>query len=107
MILPRYSEIDLSKGLIKDYPLTEKMFVSYLGGKTLAARILYDELKPGTDPLSPENVLIINTGPLTGTGAPSSSRFNVTTRNVLTGGIAFPIAAACLGLKCAGLVMRV
>ena len=42
----------------------------------------------GTDALAPESVIIINTGPLTGTGAPSTSRFNMSFKNVLTGGVA-------------------
>lgn len=88
MNLPRYLLIDLSTGIVEKYPVSLDYFRTYLGGKALAARILLDETQPGIDPLSPENVLIINTGPLTGTGAPSSGRFNVTTKNVLTGGIA-------------------
>ena len=88
MELPRYVEVDLATGIINSYPVSEEYFELYLGGKALATRILYDELPSGVDPLSPGNILIINTGPLTGTGAPSSSRFNVTTKNVLTGGIA-------------------
>lgn len=99
MELPRYAEVDLSTGEIKDYPISRDCFECYLGGKALAARILYDVLPPGVAPLSPENVLIINTGPLTGTGAPSSGRFNVTTKNVLTGGIASSNCGGALGAR--------
>ena len=52
------------------------------------ARLLLDLTPPGLDALSPEAVIIINTGPLNGTGAPSSSRFNLSFKNVMTGGIA-------------------
>lgn len=37
----------------------------YLGGRGLAIRILWDELKPGTGPLGSENKLVIAAGPLT------------------------------------------
>jgi aldehyde:ferredoxin oxidoreductase len=76
MIPIRYADIDLSTGQVRDYPLSEEAIRMYLGGKGLAAYILYKELAPGIDPLSPDNILIINTTPLTGTGAPCTSRFN-------------------------------
>ncbi|NLU51134.1 MAG: aldehyde ferredoxin oxidoreductase family protein [Syntrophomonadaceae bacterium] len=99
MMKPRYAVIDLTTGQVTNYPISEEMVAMYLGGKALAARILYDELKPGTDPLSPDNILIINTGPMNGTGAPSSSRFNLSTRNVLTGGIASSNCGGTFGVK--------
>ncbi len=63
-------------------------FKKYVGGKCLAARLLLDLTEPGLGPLSERAVIIINTGPLNGTGAPSSSRFNLSFKNVMTGGIA-------------------
>ena len=99
MELPRYGEVNLSTGVTNDYPVSRDYFERYLGGKALAARILYDELPPGVEPLSADNILIVNTGPLTGTGAPSSSRFNVTTKNVLTGGIASSNCGGTFGVR--------
>mgnify|MGYP000724311362 CR=1 FL=1 len=72
------------------------MFRYYIGGKTLAAKLLYDLTPAGIDPLSEEAMIIINTGPANGTGAPSSSRFNMTFKNVMTGGIASSTAAGIL-----------
>jgi len=82
----------------------EEYFRKFAGGKALAARILWDLEPPGVDPLAPEAVLIINTGPLNGTGAPSSSRFNMTFKNVLTGGIGTSNSGGLFGvmLKRAG-----
>ena len=92
MILPIYAKIDLSagedSGKVENFPITEDYYRKYIGGKTLAARLLLDLQPKGIDALDPASVLIINTGPLTGTGAPSSSRFNMTFKNVLSGGIA-------------------
>ncbi len=99
MIKLRYAQVDLSTETVTEYPISDQYFELYLGGKALAARILYDELCPGIDPLSPENLIIINTSPLNGTGAPSSSRFNMTTKNVLTGGIASSNCGGQFGVK--------
>ena len=86
--LPRYVHIDLSSSKVQPLAISEGYYRLYIGGKALAARLLYDLLPAGTDPLAPEAVVIINTGPMNGTGAPSSSRFNMSFKNVLTGGIA-------------------
>jgi len=87
MKLPIYAKIDLDAGKVELFPVTEDYYRKYIGGKTLAARLLLDLMPKGTDALDPAAVLIINTGPLNGTGAPSSSRFNMTFKNVLSGGI--------------------
>jgi aldehyde:ferredoxin oxidoreductase len=57
----------------------------FLGGKGLGAHILYRDLRPGTEPLSPDNILIFATSPLTGTIAPTANRFCVVTKSPLTG----------------------
>jgi len=56
-----------------------------MGGKGFGARILYDQLPAGCEPLSPENILVFAAGPLTGTLAPSSGRFEVCTKSPATG----------------------
>ncbi len=83
-----YIWVDLSAKSAKPYPIPKVYCEKYIGGKCLAARLLLDLTQAGTDPLSPEAMLIVNTGPMNGTGAPSSSRFNMSFKNVLTGGIA-------------------
>jgi len=60
----------------------------YIGGRGVGSKILFDEVDPTVDPLSPENKLILMTGPLTGTGAPCSSRYMAITKSPLTGAIA-------------------
>ena len=85
---PIYATVDLGTGQTGEYRVSHEYFRKYIGGKTLGARLLLDMTAPGLDPLAPEAVLIINTGPLNGTGAPSSSRFNMSFKNVMTGGIA-------------------
>jgi aldehyde:ferredoxin oxidoreductase len=78
-------KVDLTTKEISEYPWSDEEREMYLGGKIMAAKILYDNITPDIEPLSPENILVISTGPLTGTGAPSSSRFNISTLSPLTG----------------------
>ena len=51
----------------------------------MAAKIIGDNVGPDVKPLSEENMMAITTGPFTGCGAPSSSRFNISTRSPQTG----------------------
>ncbi len=88
MRLPVYVKVDLSSGKISDYPISKEMYRTFVGGKAMGAKLLTDLTTAGLDPLSPEAVLIINTSPMNDTGAPSTSRFNMTFKNVMTGGIA-------------------
>ena len=57
----------------------------FIGGRGLNAALLFKLLKPGTDPIGPDNILIFSTGPVAGTLAPSSARYNVSARSPLTG----------------------
>jgi aldehyde:ferredoxin oxidoreductase len=57
----------------------------FIGAKGLGAKILFDRLPKGTDPLSSENILMFTTGPLTGTSAQTSGRGTVVTKSPLTG----------------------
>jgi aldehyde:ferredoxin oxidoreductase len=88
MRTPVYAIIDLNTRTSERYEIEESMYRKYIGGKMLGARLLYDLTPAGIDPLGPDAVVIINTSPANGTGAPCSSRFNMTFKNVLTGGIA-------------------
>ena len=60
--------------------------LNFLGGRGFAIKILWDELSPGVDPLSPENKLIFATGPLTGLPVASSGKIVVAAKSPLTGG---------------------
>lgn len=75
--------VDLSSGKIGREPLSEELAHNYLGGRGINVRILYDEVKPGTDGLDSKNVLIFGTGPLTGTSV-ASGRLSITAMSPLT-----------------------
>jgi aldehyde:ferredoxin oxidoreductase len=59
----------------------------YIGGRGLGIYYLLTEVDPSCDPLGPENKMIMTTGPLTGTQAPTGARYMVTTKSPLTGAI--------------------
>ena len=101
----RVLQINLSTGDVTDYPWTDKDRELYIGGKTMAAKILYDTLTGRENAYSEENPLIISTGPLTGTGAPSSSRFNISSLSPQTGFISSSNCGGTFGyhLKRAGI----
>lgn len=81
----RIAKVDLTTGRVEDYPFSDRERELFLGGKIMAAKIIYDSLSQKVDPLSPENIIVISTSPLTGSSAPCSSRFNVSTISPLTG----------------------
>jgi len=83
----RMLRVNLSTESLKDETIDEETAKKFVGGRGIGVKILYDELKAGIDPLSPENKLIFMTGPATGTVFPASGRFHVITKSPLTGGI--------------------
>jgi aldehyde:ferredoxin oxidoreductase len=78
-------DVDLGKEIINEFPLDAALAAKYMGGKGFGAKILFDQLPPRCPPLSPENILVFATGPLTGTFAPASGRFEVCTKSPATG----------------------
>lgn len=94
----KYLDVDLSSGDIREVPLPAAEALPLIGGKGVAALLLHRLLPRGADPLSPENVVVINTGPLTATGTPGSSRFNLSTKSPLTGLIATSNCGGRFGL---------
>jgi len=78
-------EINLSLKTVSKVSIPERSRRLYLGGKGLGLKLLYDRLKPGTDPLGEDNLIIIMTGVLAGTPAPCSGRFHAVFKSPLTG----------------------
>lgn len=77
--------IDLTTGRTGEYRIPESWERNFLGGASLAARILYESLTPALDPLSPDSPLLFFTGPLTGTSGPTTGRFVVCGKSPATG----------------------
>jgi aldehyde:ferredoxin oxidoreductase len=78
-------KIDLTTGRTEEYRIPRKWEENFLGGASLAARILYTSLRRELDPLSPDAPLLFMTGPLTGTSGPTTGRFVVCGKGPATG----------------------
>jgi len=77
--------VDLTSGSIKEESLPEKVYRDFIGGQGLGVRILYERMRPKTDPLGPDNMLGFLTGPLTGT-AIHGARYQLVGKSPVTGG---------------------
>ncbi len=81
-----FLKIDLTHKKATTEAYDEQIALNFMGGRGFAAKILWDNLKQGTDPFSPENLLVLATGPLTGIGLPNSGKFVIASKSPLTGG---------------------
>jgi len=82
----KFLRVDLTRGKAVAQEYDANLARNFLGGRGFAVKILWDELKPGTDALSPENKLVFAAGPLTGFSLPSSGKLVVAAKSPLTGG---------------------
>jgi aldehyde:ferredoxin oxidoreductase len=101
----RILRVNLSNGKVETEPLREELAKQYIGGIGLGIRLLMDNSKPNTEPLSPENPLIFVTGPLSGTMGPTAGNgYAVVSKSPATGGVAESKAHGFFGpeLKRAG-----
>ncbi|MBK5262240.1 MAG: aldehyde:ferredoxin oxidoreductase, partial [Peptostreptococcaceae bacterium] len=81
----KIAKIDLSLQTTEDVFIGEKDLKMYLGGKSMAAKIIYDAVDEKIEAFSEKNMIVITTSALTGSTAPCSSRFNISTISPLTG----------------------
>ena len=84
-ILGKILEIDLAEEKWKFKEFAETAEQTYLGGRGLNVKHLYESILPGTDPYGPNNILTLSCGGLTGTAAPVSSRIHINALSPLTG----------------------
>jgi aldehyde:ferredoxin oxidoreductase len=96
--------VNLTAGTCESEPLNMEWAEAFLGQRGLATKYLMEEIDPKVDPLSPDNKLIIATGPLTGTMASTGGRWSVVTKGALTNAIACSNSGGQFGgeLKMAG-----
>lgn len=96
--------VKLTDGTCVTEPLNMDWAQEYLGERGLATKYLWEGMEPRADAMSPENMLIFATGPLTGTMASTSGRFAVVTKGPLTNAIACSNSGGKFGasLKYAG-----
>jgi aldehyde:ferredoxin oxidoreductase len=77
----------------------ESFYREYIGGYGLGVRVLYERMKPGIDPLGPENILGLCVGPFVGTKAHGAGRLSVVCKSPLTGGWADSSCGGSFGMK--------
>ncbi|MEE9491088.1 MAG: aldehyde ferredoxin oxidoreductase N-terminal domain-containing protein, partial [Dehalococcoidia bacterium] len=99
--------VNLSSGAIIEEDIPQKVAEAYVGGRGFCAKYLYDEVRPGIDPLSPENKLLLASGPLAGTSAQSFSKWIAVTKSPLTGTFSRSLGGGDFGawLKWAGFAL--
>jgi len=81
-----FLEVNLSKDKAVANRYDANLAKNFLGGRGFAIKILWDKLKPETEPLYPENILVFAAGPLTGFALPSSGKLVVAAKSPLTNG---------------------
>ncbi len=84
----RCLRVNLTKNDFQLEEISQELMNKFLGGRGLGVKILFDEIDPMVDPLSPDNKLIFVSGPLVGTGAVTGASCNVITKSALSGTIA-------------------
>ncbi len=80
--------INLTEGTVKEEVLDANLAKHYIGGRGLGTKMLMDEVSPKVDALSPDNKMIVLTGPLSGTPTPTGGRYMVITKSPLTDTVA-------------------
>jgi aldehyde:ferredoxin oxidoreductase len=95
-------DLDRRESSVERYP--EEFAFDFLGGFGVNNRLFEKLSRPGTDPLSPENPVILGAGPLVGTPVPGASRVMANSRLPLTGTVASASGGMGLGpqMKWAG-----
>lgn len=79
--------VNLTDGVIRKEPLDEQIARDYMGGRGIVSHFFFRELKPGTDPFSPESKICFMTGPLQGTATPFTPKFVIVNRSPLSGSL--------------------
>ena len=91
--------VDLTKGTIRKESLPLDVAGRFLGGFGVNCWLAYELIKPGIDPLSPQNAIILGAGPLVGTNAPGTSRCICTTKFPLSGIVGSASGSMSFGSK--------
>ena len=76
--------VNLSNRKIHEEELTDELARNYIGGYGIGARIMMERMKPGVDPLGPDNIFGVGTGPLTLSGVISTCRYHTMGKSPLT-----------------------
>jgi aldehyde:ferredoxin oxidoreductase len=95
----QFLRINLTKKSYQIEPIPEKVRKDWVGGRGFGIRYLYDEIKPGIDPLGPENKLLFLTGVIGGTKAQGFSRYIVMGKSPSTGCVGRAVGGGNFGAQ--------
>jgi aldehyde:ferredoxin oxidoreductase len=85
----RNLRVNLTSGTIHEETFSEEVARHYFGARGLAIKTLLEGMDPKADPLSPANILVMATGPMTSTPAPTGNRYLAIAKSPLTGALAY------------------
>src|SRR5213594_519149 len=85
-ITAKILHVDLTDRTHRAEEIPEATYRKYLGGGALAAHLLLRDLKPGADPLGPDNVLVLMTSVINGLSLSGTNRYTAAAKSPLTGG---------------------
>jgi aldehyde:ferredoxin oxidoreductase len=92
-------DVNLTDGTISESKISKEFCRDWIGGYGFAAKVLWDELKPGIDPLSPDNVFVWAIGPFPTTLLPTSSKYGVFAKSPLTGYFGMSISSGSVAAQ--------
>ncbi len=100
----RLLRVNLDDNKVSTEELSEGFLRRHIGGAGITGKLLYDEVGPDVEPLSPENKLIMAPGLLVGPKVPTASKTSFGFKSPLTGGYGKAIVGGWIGdrLKKAG-----
>ena len=90
--------LDLPTHGLSEYPWSDEERRQFLGGRAMAAKIMSDCTGTVFNALSEESLIVIATGPLTGTGAPCSNHFCISSLSPSTGAVRHSSCGGDFGL---------
>lgn len=89
-MIPGYAgsimRINLKSRKTEKSPTPESWIKNFLGGRGFVARAFWEEIKPGIDPLGPENKVFIAPGPFSGQFLSSTGKVHMGALSPATGG---------------------
>ncbi len=77
--------VDLTRRKVWQEQVSAEDVADYIGGRGINAKLLYERVPKGMNPMDPRNLLIFGTGALNSTLAPCSGRMTITTKSPVTG----------------------
>ncbi|TXT60365.1 MAG: Aldehyde:ferredoxin oxidoreductase [Promethearchaeota archaeon] len=95
----RRLDVDLSTGKVTETTLSPEFCQNWIGGYGFGARVLWDELKGGEDPLGPDNVFVFAIGPFPTTILPTSSKYGVFAKSPLTNMFGMAVSSGSVGAQ--------